>query len=64
MSEPRRCKVQGQQGTFVQYGQTPYTDEGNNPIGMRTVAIVEMDSGHVVEVPPSLITFPPRENGQ
>ena len=58
MSEQRRCTVEGRPGTFIQYGSEPFYDESNNPMGMRTTAIVELDSGHVLETRPSMVIFP------
>lgn len=61
MSDPRPCSVyfghgDKQTGMFIQYGTRVIYDEGNNPIQVSS-AIVEMDSGRVVEVEPSTVIF-------
>ncbi len=58
MEETRRCEVKGfhEKGNFVKFGQMVITDEGNNYF-QRECAIVELDSGQVIEVEPSWIKF-------
>ena len=60
MSEPRRCEVkysyETKQGNFIQFGNSIYFDDGNNP-HPKTVAIVELDGGQVVQVDPYMVRF-------
>lgn len=60
MSEPRRCEVkyshEKKQGNFFQFGSSIYFDDGNNP-HPKTIAIVELDGGQVVEVDPCMVRF-------
>ena len=60
MTEPRRCEVKYSHeiktGNFIQYGNSIYFDDGNNP-HPKTIGIVELDNGQVVEVDPHMIKF-------
>lgn len=62
MTEPRKCKVvslsggTAEVGNFIQYGNQIWYDEGNNG-HPRVIAVVELDSGEVVEVEPKRIRF-------
>lgn len=60
MAESRRCQVKDyhetKQGNFIQFGIGVYHDEGNNP-HQKTIAIVELDGGQVIEVDPGMIKF-------
>lgn len=58
MEETRKCEVEGfhEKGNFVKYGKMVKTDEGNNYFQSDS-AIVELDSGRVIEVEPSRIKF-------
>ena len=44
------------QGNFIQFGNSIYFDDGNNP-HPKTVAIVELDGGQVVQVDPYMVRF-------
>ena len=60
--ENRRCRVYDagidldEEATFIKFGKSVTYDEGNNPIPID-IAIVELDSGKVVEIKPRSITF-------
>ena len=58
MEETRKCEVEGfhEKGNFIKYGKMVKTDEGNNYFQSDS-AIVELDSGRVIEVEPSRIKF-------
>lgn len=63
MTEARRCEVlptnewgKPEQGDFIQYGNQIWYDEGNNG-HPRLMAVVELDSGEVVEVEPKRLRF-------
>lgn len=60
--ENRRCRVYDagvgldEEGTFIKFGKSVTYDDGNNPIPID-IAIVELDSGKVVELKPKSISF-------
>lgn len=61
MSEkPRRCVIdlgyRKAEGNFIQYGNGIVYDDSNQPL-QRTMAIIEMDDGSVMEVSPSEVRF-------
>lgn len=56
MNETIPCVVGGHTpAQFHRFGQTPCTDDGNNTIGMREIAVVEYEDGQLAEVPVSMI---------
>lgn len=60
MQDKRRCSVtlghEQKEGNFVQYGNKIIYDEGNNAL-QKTIAVVELDDGYVVEPDPGHIRF-------
>ncbi|WP_153065806.1 hypothetical protein [Achromobacter xylosoxidans] len=56
----RKCEIhiygKIQAGNFYRFGDSIYFDDGNNPMP-KTVAIVELADGKVVEVEPNQIRF-------
>jgi hypothetical protein len=64
MAETRECIVHGgehgepKRGWFHQFGTSYYSD-GAGDQHDRTVAIVEMEDGRVIEVEPSQVRFVP-----
>ena len=60
MSDPRKCQVEFPHGLisgmFIQYGSAVVYDDSDR-VFQKTIAIVETDSGRVLEVEPARIRF-------
>lgn len=60
MDEPRSCTVPVNgvrtDGKFLSFGDSIFYDDGGKALA-RTVAIVELPNGDVVEVQPSQVKF-------